>query len=59
MSLNSSQTMPVFDPFRLAERSFLIKALFLVPGPLVLALASRIPVPRVPVPFTLQTFAVA
>lgn len=58
MSLNNSQTMPAFDPFRLSERSFVIKALFVVAGTMVLALASRIAVPMVPVPITMQTFAV-
>ncbi|MBW6421037.1 biotin transporter BioY [Rhizobium sp. XQZ8] len=58
MSLNNPQTMPVFDPFRLAERSFVIRALFVAAGTMILALASRIAVPMVPVPITMQTFAV-
>ncbi|WP_105426170.1 biotin transporter BioY [Neorhizobium tomejilense] len=55
--INSPQTL-VFDPFRLVERSLPAKVLFVLAGTLVLAIASRIAVPMVPVPITMQTFAV-
>ncbi|MCJ9673626.1 MULTISPECIES: biotin transporter BioY [unclassified Neorhizobium] len=55
--INSPQTL-VFDPFRLVERSLPAKILFVLAGTLVLAIASRIAVPMVPVPITMQTFAV-
>ncbi len=58
MSLMNSQQTLVFDPLRLAERSFVMKAIFVLAGTLVLAIASRIAVPMVPVPITMQTFAV-
>ena len=58
MSLTNSPVSLGFDPLRLAERSFAVKAIFLVVGTLALALASRIAVPMVPVPITMQTFAV-
>ncbi|WP_018899053.1 biotin transporter BioY [Rhizobium sp. 2MFCol3.1] len=47
-----------FDPLRLAARPAAIKAVFVLAGTLVLALASQISVPMVPVPITMQTFAV-
>ena len=47
-----------FDPLRLNSRSLPLRAIFVVAGTLVLALASRISVPMVPVPITMQTFAV-
>jgi len=58
MSLTNSHETLVFDPFRLAGRSFVAKALFVLAGSLVLAIASQIAVPMVPVPITMQTFAV-
>lgn len=58
MSLIQSPSIQVFDPFRLAERSFVTKAIFAIAGTLVLAIASRIAVPMYPVPITMQTFAV-
>src|SRR4051812_22361251 len=58
MSLNASQSVQIFDPFRLAEKSFFTKAIFVLVGTLALAIASRISVPMVPVPITMQTFAV-
>ncbi len=42
----------------LANRSLLQQAFFVVAGTLVLALASKVAVPMVPVPVTMQTFAV-
>lgn len=41
-----------------SSRSFVQQALFVVVGTLVLAVASKIAVPMVPVPITMQTFAV-
>ena len=50
--------IPVSDPLRLAGRSVLTKALFVLAGTLALALASQIAVPMYPVPVTMQTFAI-
>lgn len=47
-----------FDPLRLGARSLPLRIAFVLAGTLVLALASRISVPMVPVPITMQTFAV-
>lgn len=58
MSLSEHQQPIVFDPLRLGERSLVVKAVFVLVGTLLLALASRISVPMVPVPITMQTFAV-
>jgi biotin transport system substrate-specific component len=58
MSLFDVHQAGSFDPFRLAKRPAAIKAAFVVAGTLVLALASQIAVPMVPVPVTMQTFAV-
>lgn len=50
--------IPVSDPLRLAGRSGLTKALFVLAGTLALALASQIAVPMYPVPVTMQTFTI-
>ncbi len=47
-----------FDPLRLGARSLPMRIVFVLAGTLALALASRISVPMVPVPITMQTFAV-
>lgn len=47
-----------FDPLGLAARSSVQKLFFVLAGTLVLALASQVSVPMVPVPVTLQTFAI-
>ncbi|MGK9050384.1 biotin transporter BioY [Neorhizobium petrolearium] len=47
-----------FDPLRLSARSPLALAVFVLAGTLALAIASQIAVPMVPVPITMQTFAV-
>lgn len=47
-----------FDPLRLGARSLPLRIAFVLAGTLALALASRISVPMVPVPITMQTFAV-
>ncbi|NTJ41540.1 biotin transporter BioY [Agrobacterium larrymoorei] len=44
--------------FDISTRSYVQQSLFAVAGSLVLALASQIAVPMVPVPVTMQTFAV-
>jgi len=58
MSLSHHHEDTVFDPLRLGERSLVVKAVFVLAGTLVLALASQISVPMVPVPVTMQTLAV-
>ncbi len=58
MSLSHSQDVTVFDPLHLAGRSRLAQVVFVLAGTLVLALASQIAVPMVPVPITMQMFAV-
>lgn len=47
-----------FDPLGISGRPLLTKAVLLVFGTAVLALASQISVPMVPVPVTLQTLAI-
>ncbi len=47
-----------FDPLRIGARSLPMRIVFVLAGTLALALASRISVPMVPVPITMQTFAV-
>lgn len=44
--------------FDIAAKSYVQQSLFAIAGSLVLALASQIAVPMVPVPVTMQTFAV-
>ena len=58
MSLSEHQQTIAFDPLRLGKRSLAVKAVFVLAGTLLLALASQISVPMVPVPITMQTFAV-
>ena len=58
MSLSDPSSGLVFDPLRLSSRPLAVKAAFILAGTLVLALASQIAVPMVPVPITMQTFAV-
>jgi biotin transport system substrate-specific component len=58
MSLSHPHDVAAFDPLRLGSRSRLVQAGFVLAGTLVLALASQISVPMVPVPITMQTFAV-
>jgi biotin transport system substrate-specific component len=47
-----------FDPLGLSGRSLPIKAALVLSGTGILALASQVSVPMVPVPITLQTFAI-
>lgn len=49
---------PAFDPLRLGGKAWPLKALFVLAGTGFLALSSQISVPMVPVPITMQTFAV-
>jgi biotin transport system substrate-specific component len=49
---------PGFSPLDLASRSLPMQAAAVLLGTLVLALASRLSVPMVPVPMTMQTLAV-
>lgn len=58
MYLTNSHEALAFDPLRLAGRSVLTKVVFVLAGTLALAIASQIAVPMVPVPITMQTFAV-
>ncbi|MBB3382973.1 MULTISPECIES: biotin transporter BioY [unclassified Rhizobium] len=58
MSLLQHHDEVAFDPLRLGQRSLVAKTVFVLAGTLILALASRISVPMVPVPITMQTFAI-
>ena len=58
MSLLQHHDEVAFDPLRLGQRSLVAKAVFVLAGTLILALASQIAVPMVPVPITMQTFAI-
>ncbi|MCZ4090023.1 biotin transporter BioY [Sinorhizobium psoraleae] len=49
---------PVFDPLRLDGKAWPLKALFVLAGTGFLAISSQISVPMVPVPITMQTFAI-
>jgi len=53
-----SSANPSFSPLRLQDRSFAWQAIAVIAGSLFLALSSYIEVPMVPVPVTMQTFAV-
>lgn len=54
----SQSLAPSFSPLRLHERSFLWQVAAVAAGTLILALSSHVEVPMVPVPMTMQTFAV-
>jgi biotin transport system substrate-specific component len=58
MSQPQSTAVAIFDPLQLGRRSRLMHVVFVLAGTLVLAIASRITVPMVPVPITMQTFAI-
>lgn len=53
------KTLPAFSPVDLQSRSLPLRLFAIVCGTLLLAVSSRIEVPMVPVPITMQTFAVA
>lgn len=56
--ISYASTSPGFSPLALDSRSLPVRLAAVVLGTLVLALASRISVPMVPVPVTMQTLAV-
>ncbi len=58
MPFASSSMSGRFDPFGIAARPAGVRALLVLAGTAVLALASQISVPMVPVPITMQTFAI-
>ena len=58
MQISNPSRSLAFDPLSLATRPLAVKLAFVFAGTLVLALASQIAVPMVPVPITMQTFAV-
>jgi len=59
MSETTSPTLrPSFSPLRLDSRSTVAKVVAVLAGTLVLAIASQIEVPMVPVPITLQTLVI-
>jgi biotin transport system substrate-specific component len=58
MSFVNSPEIGAFDPLHLGSRSRPVQALFVVLGTLALAISSQIAVPMVPVPITMQMFAV-
>lgn len=58
MSNLASAHAPLFDPLRLDGKAWPVKALFVLLGTGFLALSSQISVPMVPVPVTMQTFAI-
>lgn len=55
----TATSVPVFSPLDLRSRPLLWQVAAVVVGSLLLALSSYIQVPMVPVPVTMQTFAVA
>lgn len=59
MNTTTVAARPSFSPLRLTERSSLWQIAAVVLGTLFLALSSYVEVPMVPVPMTMQTFAVA
>ncbi len=58
MPMSDQARSLAFDPRQLAARPVAVKFLFVLAGTLALAAASQISVPMVPVPITMQTFAV-
>ncbi len=58
MPFASSSMSGRFDPFGIAARPAGVRALLVLAGTAVLAFASQISVPMVPVPITMQTFAI-
>ena len=58
MQISNPSRSLAFDPLNLAGRPLAVKLAFVFAGTLVLALASQIAVPMLPVPITMQTFAV-
>ncbi|WP_112827291.1 biotin transporter BioY [Rhizobium cremeum] len=58
MPFASSSMSGRFDPFGIAARPAGVRVLLVLAGTAVLAFASQISVPMVPVPITMQTFAI-
>ena len=58
MSFISTSAVDRFDPLGISARPLGVQALLLVAGTVILAIASQISVPMVPVPITMQTFAI-
>lgn len=58
-SISASTSVHRFDPLGIEKSSLVTKAILVLAGTGVLAVASRIAVPMIPVPITLQTFALA
>jgi biotin transport system substrate-specific component len=56
--MSTARTFAHYSPLRLDERSPAFQALAVVMGSLILSASSYITVPMVPVPMTMQTFAV-
>jgi biotin transport system substrate-specific component len=53
-----SQTLPIYSPLRLAERTALLQTLAVAIGVGLLTASSYVSVPMFPVPMTMQTFAI-
>lgn len=58
MTLSAAASLGRFDPLGIRNRPLAVKAALVLAGTGILALASQIAVPMVPVPITLQTLAI-
>jgi len=58
MTLSTAASLGSFDPLGISNRPLAVKAALVLAGTGILALASQIAVPMVPVPITLQTLAI-
>ena len=58
MTLSAAASLGRFDPLGISNRPLAVKAALVLAGTGILALASQIAVPMVPVPITLQTLAI-
>ena len=58
MTLSTAASLGRFDPLGIRNRPLAVKAALVLAGTGILALASQIAVPMVPVPITLQTLAI-
>ena len=54
----TTELNPVFSPLKLNQRSVIWKIIAVIAGTLLLTLSSYVEVPMVPVPMTMQTYAV-
>lgn len=57
-ALSAGISAPSFSPLRLQERTLALRIAAVIAGTALLALSSYITVPMLPVPITMQTFAV-